>query len=199
MLRIKGVNVSNRYMISSFFPLQSKLPFIEQLLYAMYHASLGNSHRKQVLLSSFHTKKATEVQRLDNLPKVLLVNWQNQNANTVISNLVFHHHDIHLHTYSSYLLYLMYQPLQWISVVILCMSKAQKITATYDLFCYSIFCRFMITLSLDDEINKYSLNHCNNKASLVIWHKFINIFRWLKNCDFASKNILCSPEEVGLS
>lgn len=66
MLRIKSVTVSSRHMVSSsFLPsvvCELQLTFTNQLSYAMYHASPGNSQWRQVLLSSFH-KKATKAQR----------------------------------------------------------------------------------------------------------------------------------------
>lgn len=75
------------------------------------------------------TTKAIKAQKLDNLPKVLLVNWQNQNANIVFTpNPVSHHHDIHPELRS----HISYVPASPLSncVVIFCLSKAQKITAT---------------------------------------------------------------------
>lgn len=69
------------------------------------------------------TKKAIEAQKLDNLPKVLLVNWQNQNASTVfITNPVSHHHDIHRQLLS----HIYYVPASPVSncVVRVCLSKA---------------------------------------------------------------------------
>lgn len=83
-------------------------------------------------------KKATEDQKLDNLPKVLLVNWQSQDASTVFTtNPVSHHHDIHPQLLS----HISYIPDTPVSncVIIVCQRHRKSLPLTF-LFCHRGFC-----------------------------------------------------------